>query len=318
MPADLSGARRQAGEPAEITPSLLQEWPLPAPGKDKESRGRLLVLGGTASTPGAVLLAGEAALRAGAGKLQIATAAPVASALAVAVPEALVAPLRTDHAGNVASSGAGRIAELAEGADAVLLGPGFSDVDATVALLTQVVPRLRCPLVLDALASAYVGRHRDGLAHLHERAILTVNPAELAQTLGVGQEGVGQEGVGQEGVGQEDAEDDPLDSARRLAGEASAVVLCGGQGKFVAAPDGRAWTSPAGCPGLGVSGSGDVQAGIVAGLLSRGAEPAQAAAWGGHVHGAAGDLLAQRVGRVGFLAREITECVPGLLEELTS
>ncbi|HEY7722639.1 MAG TPA: NAD(P)H-hydrate dehydratase, partial [Pedococcus sp.] len=210
MPADLSGARRQAGEPAEITPSLLQEWPLPAPGKDKESRGRLLVLGGTASTPGAVLLAGEAALRAGAGKLQIATAAPVASALAVAVPEALVAPLRTDHAGNVASSGAGRIAELAEGADAVLLGPGFSDVDATVGLLTQVVPRLRCPLVLDALASAYVGRHRDGLAHLHGRAILTVNPAELAQTLG----------AGQEGVGQEDAEDDPLDSARRLAGEA--------------------------------------------------------------------------------------------------
>jgi hydroxyethylthiazole kinase-like uncharacterized protein yjeF len=308
MPADLSGARRQAGEPAEITPSLLQEWPLPAPGKDKESRGRLLVLGGTASTPGAVLLAGEAALRAGAGKLQIATAAPVASALAVAVPEALVAPLRTDHAGNVASSGAGRIAELAEGADAVLLGPGFSDVDATVGLLTQVVPRLRCPLVLDALASAYVGRHRDGLAHLRGRAVLTVNPAELAQTLG----------AGQEGVGQEDAEDDPLDSARRLAGEASAVVLCGGQGKFVAAPDGRAWTSPAGCPGLGVSGSGDVQAGIVAGLLSRGAEPAQAAAWGGHVHGAAGDLLAQRVGRVGFLAREITECVPGLLEELTS
>ena len=96
MPADLPGSRPHTGDPAvpsdpaatggpggpaEITPSLLQQWPLPAPGKDKESRGRLLVLGGTASTPGAVLLAGEAALRAGAGKLQIATAAPVAAQL---------------------------------------------------------------------------------------------------------------------------------------------------------------------------------------------------------------------------------------------
>ena len=316
MPADLPASRRESGresgrgsgqsvppgEPAEVTAALLQQWPLPEPGKDKEARGRLLVLGGTASTPGAVLLAGEAALRAGAGKLQIATAAPVAAALAVAVPEALVAPLRSDYAGNIASSAAGTIAELAEGADAVLLGPGFADVGATVGLLTQVVPRLRCPVVLDALASAYLGRHRDGLAHLDGQAVLTVNVDELAQTLGE----------------QEDAEDDPMGAARRLADEVSAVVLCGGQGKFVAAPDGRAWTSAAGGPGLGVSGSGDVQAGIVAGLLSRGAEPAQAAVWGGHVHGSAGDRLAERVGTVGFLAREIAGCIPQLMERLTA
>jgi NAD(P)H-hydrate repair Nnr-like enzyme with NAD(P)H-hydrate dehydratase domain len=71
-----------------------------------------------------------------------------------------------------------------------------------------------------------------------------------------------------------------------------------------------------GGPGLGVSGSGDVQAGIVTGLLARGAEPAQAAVWGAWLHGRAGEVLADRIGPVGFLARELPATVPGLLAEV--
>ena len=284
-----------------VTAELLRDWPLPEPGKDKESRGRVLVLGGTAMTPGAVLLAGEAVLRAGAGKLQLATAEPVAAALAVAVPEALVAPLPTDRAGNIDEAAAAQVLELADGCDALLVGPGFSDVDATVAFLAKVLPKVSCPVVVDALASAFITVHRDGLAHLDGKAVLTLNPTELAMTLEIGEDGV----------------DDPVAAAVRLARETSAVVLCGGQGKTVAAPDGRVWTSDSGGPGLGVSGSGDVQAGIVAGLLSRGAQPEQAAVWGGHLHGSAGDVLTEQVGTVGFLAREIGGCVPGLIEDLS-
>ncbi len=284
-----------------VTAELLRDWPLPEPGKDKESRGRVLVLGGTAMTPGAVLLAGEAVLRAGAGKLQLATAEPVAAALAVAVPEALVAPLATDRAGNIEEAAAAQVLELADGCDALLVGPGFSDVDATVAFLAKVLPKVSCPVVVDALASAFITVHRDGLAHLDGKAVLTLNPTELAMTLEIGEDGV----------------DDPVAAAVHLARETSAVVLCGGQSKTVAAPDGRVWTSDSGGPGLGVSGSGDVQAGIVAGLLSRGAQPEQAAVWGGHLHGSAGDVLTERVGTVGFLAREIGGCVPGLIEDLS-
>jgi ADP-dependent NAD(P)H-hydrate dehydratase len=284
-----------------VTAELLRDWPLPEPGKDKESRGRVLVLGGTAMTPGAVLLAGEAVLRAGAGKLQLATAEPVAAALAVAVPEALVAPLATDRAGNIDEAAAAQVLELADGCDALLVGPGFSDVDATVAFLAKVLPEVSCPVVVDALASAFITVHRDGLAHLDGKAVLTLNPTELAMTLEIGEDGV----------------DDLVAAAVHLARETSAVVLCGGQGKTVAAPDGRVWTSDSGGPGLGVSGSGDVQAGIVAGLLSRGAQPEQAAVWGGHLHGSAGDVLTERVGTVGFLAREIGGCVPGLIEDLS-
>ncbi len=284
-----------------VTPGLLAGWPLPEPGRDKEARGRALVVGGTSHTPGAVLLAGEAVLRAGAGKLQIATAEPVAAALAVAVPEALVVPLPVTRSGDLRPDSDEQLHELAAGADTVLLGPGFSDVEGTIALLERLLPRLETPVVLDALASAYLGERADGVAHLTGRAVLTVNPGELAKTLDV----------------QEDAvEGEPVQHALELARRSSVVVLCGGQGKFVGSPSGRSWSSSAGGPGLGVSGSGDVQAGLVAGLLSRGAAPEQAAVWGGHLHGVAGEQLSSSQGEVGYLAREIAPLVPALMREL--
>jgi NAD(P)H-hydrate repair Nnr-like enzyme with NAD(P)H-hydrate dehydratase domain len=83
----------------------------------------------------------------------------------------------------------------------------------------------------------------------------------------------------------------------------------------VADADGRAWTVPTGHPGLGTSGSGDVLAGAVGGLLARGADPAQSAAWGTYLHGTAGDRLAARVGRLGFLARELATELPLVLVE---
>ena len=92
-------------------------------------------------------------------------------------------------------------------------------------------------------------------------------------------------------------------------------MLLGASTKYVADPAGRAWVVDRGGPGLGVSGSGDVQAGIVTGLLARGAEPAQAAVWGAWLHGRSGEVLADRVGPLGFLARELPAAVPGLLVE---
>src|SRR4051795_465821 len=82
-----------APEPTIITPQRLRDWPLPNPQGDKKSRGTVLVVGGSPFTPGAVLLAGVAALRAGAGRLQLAVAESTASALSIAVPEAKVVGL---------------------------------------------------------------------------------------------------------------------------------------------------------------------------------------------------------------------------------
>lgn len=281
-----------------VTPGLLRAWPLPDPGSDKESRGVVLVVGGNRGTPGAVILAGESSLRVGGGKLQVATAERTASQVGLALPEALVAGLPQDDAGDLAVEAAAAVRELAEGAAAVLLGPGLMDPDAAADLLAAVVPHLRGPLVVDALGSAYVTKHPDGLHHLEGRCVLTVNPTELARTLRVDDEAVDR---------------DPVEATVRLAKQAGAVVLCGGERKVVASPEGETWQVVEGNPGLGVAGSGDVQAGFVAGLLARGAEPAQAALWAGYLHAVAGDRLAAEVGPLGFLARELPAVAPRLL-----
>lgn len=288
-------------DPTPVTPAVLGNWPLPAPGESKHGRGALVVLGGSSRTPGAVLLAAEAALRAGVGKVQVLTTADVAPALAVAFPESLTVGLRRAPAGGVDPSSAEEVLDYAGGADAMLLGPGLVDVAEAVALLEAVVPALRTPLVVDALGSAYLTEHADGLRHLAGRAVLTVNPTELARTAGRDDEQVA---------------DDPSGAAREVARVSDVVVLCGGTAKTVVAPDGRGWRVEGGGPGLGVSGSGDVQAGVVAGLLARGATPEQAAVWGAAVHARAGERLAARVGAVGYLARELPAEVPGVLTEL--
>ena len=80
---------------------------------------------------------------------------------------------------------------------------------------------------------------------------------------------------------------------------------------------GRCPRADSGSPGLGVSGSGDVRAGLVAGLLARGADPAQAAVWGGYLHARAGERLAGQSGPLGFLAREIAPQMPAVLVEIS-
>lgn len=289
-------------ELTRVTTDLLRSWPLPDPGSDKEARGLVVVVGGNRSTPGAVALSGEAALRVGGGKLRVVTAASVAVAVALALPEAGVDGVAETDGGDPDRGSAADIRRTADGCACVLLGPGLLDPDAAADLLAAVVPDLEGPVVIDALGSSYVTHHPDGLHHLDGRCVLTVNPTELSRTLDEDEDTVAGDLVG---------------AARRLAERAQAVVLCGGPDKAVAAPDGRTWLVTDGGPGLGVAGSGDVQAGYVSGLLARGAEPAQAAVWGAYLHAASGDRLAEQVGPVGFLARELPALAPGLLAELT-
>jgi NAD(P)H-hydrate repair Nnr-like enzyme with NAD(P)H-hydrate dehydratase domain len=225
----------------------------------------------------------------------------VAVPLAVAVPEAMVVGLATTTGGDLAPETSGDAAALVDGADAVLVGSGFSSPDASVAFLERVAPGIDAPLVVDALASAFLTEHPDGLHHLDGRAVLTVNPTELSRTAG---------------RDEEEVEQDPLDAARAVAQRSRVVVLCGGAEKLVVTPEGRSWVVQGGGPGLGVSGSGDAQGGIVAGLLARGAEPAQAAVWGAYLHGRAGERLSAALGKVGYLAREIPAQVPAVLTEL--
>jgi hydroxyethylthiazole kinase-like uncharacterized protein yjeF len=274
--------------PAEspaVTPQLLREWPLPMPDDEgtKNARGTVCVVGGAVSTPGAVLLAGLAALRVGAGRLQVLTVEPTAVALGVAAPEAMVVGLPTAPGGSLSPSAVEPILAQLRDDTTVVLGPGLLDDDDSHALVRALLPRLPCRrLVIDAHALTALAGHED-LLREHDGLILTPTDSELAALL-------------------EDEELTGREAAEKAAKRYGGIVATQG---WAVAPDGRAWRDEAGGVGLGTSGSGDVLAGAVGGLLARGAEPAQAAVWGQYAHAAAGDRLAARVGRLGFLAREL-------------
>lgn len=287
--------------PEVVTPALLRGWPLPDLQDDKESRGRVLVVGGSRSNPGGVLLAAEAALRAGAGKVQVVTVASVATQLAVAMPEMWVRGAAETDDGELAVEAAEIAVELAPGCQSVLLGPGMGIPGQAGALVGQVLPALDTVVVLDALALTAVTRDPGALSHLEDRSVLTPNLRELSVTLGWEHARV---------------EDDPREAALRLATRTGAVVTSGGAVTWIVHPDGRSWRMEMGGPGLGMSGSGDTKAGVVAGLCARGAEPAQALLWGSYLHASSGDRLAARLGPTGYLARELLQQLPQVLAEL--
>jgi ADP-dependent NAD(P)H-hydrate dehydratase len=284
-----------------VTPQVLRGWRLPEPTGGKESRGSILVVGGSTETLGAVTLAAEAALRSGAGKLQVVVPSKVAPHVSIALPEALVRGVPSTEAGAIEGSSVELFLDLVQKASAVLVGPGMADKEQTQALVEALLPELRSPVVLDALGLAAVTADPGCLHHLEGRVVLTPNPTELAISLH---------------VDADEVDDDPAGCARRLAEQTHATVGLGGATSWVAGSDGRLWEDESGGAGLGVSGSGDVRAGVVAGLLARGAEPGQAAVWASYLHGRAGERLAATVGRLGFLARELPPEIPRVLAEV--
>jgi hydroxyethylthiazole kinase-like uncharacterized protein yjeF len=286
-----------------VTPAVLRDWELPVPTGGKNARGSILVIGGSRETLGAVLLAAEAALRAGAGKLQVATVASMAPFAATVLPEALVRGLPETDGGAVRAEAADAVRDLAGSADAVLIGPGMVDAEETQGFGDRLLPHLRGPVALDALGLASVTADPGCLRHLDARVVLTPNPTELAIALHTDEGSI---------------EDDPAGATLQLAGRARAAVGLGGATSWIAAPDQRLWRDDSGGAGLGVSGSGDVRAGIVGGLLARGADPVQAAVWAAHLHGCAGERLAGTVGGLGFLARELPAEIPAVIDEITS
>lgn len=287
-----------------ITPALLRRWPLPrASGDgDKQERGVALIIGGASEVPGALILSGIAALRAGAGKLQLAGPRSICVTLGVAVPEARVIPLPENSAGNFDRQAGHRAAEHAQGADAFLVGPGMLDEDAIQKMMELLLPRLsRGPLVVDAMALSSLrgGRYRFSA---DAQILLTPNHGEMSRLTGDTIESV---------------ERDPAGVAGDVARALDVVIALKGPDTYIATPDGEMFQYSTGKVGLATSGSGDVLAGIAVGLLARGATAEQAGSWAVYLHGEAGNQLARSIGPVGFLARELLPEIPKLMKAVS-
>jgi ADP-dependent NAD(P)H-hydrate dehydratase len=287
----------------EVTADLLRGWrpPAIADDSDKDGRGRVMVVGGGAQVAGAVLLTATAALRAGAGKLQIGAPRGLATALALAMPEARVVPLAETPEGDLAPEAADALSPLVDRCEAMVIGPGMLDGDAAGELVRRLLVGAGPAMVVDAAAMKGLAERPDA-AHVRAgRLVLTPHAGEMAGLAGLQKAAVLA---------------DPLGVARAAAAKLQSVIALKGAETVVVSPDGKAWRHAGGAVGLATSGSGDVLAGIVAGLIARGASPAQAAVWGVFVHAEAGRRLSRKIGRIGFLARELLDEIAPVIEGL--
>jgi len=282
----------------EVGPALLRRCPLPEVGAgDKNERGSILVIAGSREVAGAALLTAIAAMRAGAGRLQIATVASAAPQLAFAMPEAMVIGLEESADGGFAASAIDSLAERAGKADAVVAGPGMKG-NGDCTRLAEALLRDSKKLALDAALLHALPERAEAAKRAEVPPVLLPHAGEMASLLG---------------CDEAEVEADPLAAGRRCAERYGAVTLVKGVESHIVVPDGQAFRYRGGGPGLGISGSGDTLAGIVGGLLARGADPLTALLWGAWCHGEAGRRLGKRIGTLGYLAREIPDEVPRLL-----
>ena len=285
-------------DPAALDRQALRAFPLPpVQDGDKHSHGRLLIVAGSRTLGGAALLCALSAMRAGAGKLKIATAASVAPHIGIAMPESRTIGLAETEEGGFGDGAVDQVAELGVDVDAVVAGPGMFESSACEAMAAALL-KTNASLAFDAgILRSLLPRAEDCRA-AKQPPVLLPHAGEMAALLGCDETRV---------------EADPIACGKQCSKLYNAITLVKGPISHVVHPDGRVWIYDGGAPGLGVSGSGDTLAGIVGGLLARGADPLTALLWSVWLHGEAGASLAKKVGQIGFLAREIPGEIPALL-----
>jgi hydroxyethylthiazole kinase-like uncharacterized protein yjeF len=272
------------------------------PDAHKGTFGHLLIVAGSVGKSGAAILAAGGALRAGVGLVTVTTPAPALPLVAAGRPEIMTEPLPVGGNGGLDGEALTRALALAEGKDAVVLGPGLGQDAATRDFARGFIAKCAAPLVIDAdglnaLAAERAARV-SAAAMLSKRSrptVVTPHPGEMARLVGSDAAHV------QRGR---------LDVARAFAAQSHAVVVLKGQRTVVADPEGRAAVNPTGNPGLATGGTGDVLAGILGALLARGHEPWLAATAAVYVHGLAGDVAARRLGQESLLAGDVIEALP--------
>jgi NAD(P)H-hydrate epimerase len=287
---------------AEWARALLPGRP---PDAHKGTFGRVLIVAGSRSYVGAAKLAATAATRAGAGLVTLAVPESLRGEVASGSPEPTYLPLPEFSPGVHSPTAAGVIMDRAGGYDALLVGCGLGLEDGTVEMVERLLygdARLP-PTVIDADALNVLARSQEleWWERLPRRVVVTPHPGEMGRLADEPAAAV---------------QDDRIGAALRSAEKWNKVVVLKGAHTVVASPDGDAMVSPFANPGLASAGTGDVLAGIIAGLLAQGLDLGEAAALGVYLHGSAGERVRHEMGDAGMLASDLLPALPRSIKEL--
>lgn len=267
----------------------------------KGSFGHVLVIAGSAGKTGAAALASQAALRIGAGLVTLAVPASLQDVLAMKLTEVMTEPVAETAARTMSPEARERLLALAQGKSAIVLGPGLGTHPGTVTLVRQLLPELQAPIVLDADGVNALAGASELLRDLAAPAVLTPHPGEMARLAARSRDEVVR---------------DRVDLVPAVAARLGVTLVLKMARTLVGGGGGPVAIVPTGNPGLATAGTGDVLAGIVAGLLAQGVPPRLAAEAGAYVHGLAGDVAAARLGEEAMLAGDLLGAVPDAVRQV--
>ena len=264
--------------------------------------GKVLVAAGSINYPGAAYLACSGAMRAGAGLVTLATAKSLQPVLAAKLTEVTYLPLPESQPGIISAEAAEAIAENCHQYNVLLIGCGLGQDPATAEFVTSLILEKELPMpVLDADALNILTGITDWWQWLTDDAILTPHPGEMSRLCG---------------LTVDEVQSGRLNITRMYAAEWHQTIVLKGAYSVIATAGGRCRISPFANPGLASAGTGDVLAGIIAGLSAQGLTPFDAASLGVYLHGAAGEMVRDILGDTGMIASDLLTALPVVIKQL--
>ncbi len=303
------GAPRELLESDEIKTALItgeyMEDIFPSRRADthKGTYGHLLVVAGSKGKTGAAVMAAQGAMRSGAGLVTVAAPSGINDILEVKLTEAMTEPLDDDGRGFPAGEASGRILNLLESRNVLVIGPGISREGEAGKMVKEVLAGLTVPAILDADALWHLAGFMDVLKDTAAPLILTPHPGEMGRLLGISAVEVQRDRIG---------------IAREFAREYGCWLVLKGARSLVAAPDGRLFINTTGNPGMATAGTGDVLCGMIGAFVSQGLSPLDSCIAAVYLHGEAGDSAAGEKGEEGLIATDVIEKIPQVLKKFIS
>lgn len=268
----------------------------------KYSVGKVLVLAGSKGYTGAAYLCALAALRAGAGAVNLATPETVYSVLARRLAEAIVTPLPSTAEGTLSGAARTLVEEKLKWCDVAVIGPGLSVNAETQELLRKLLSQFGGKVVVDADALRVVADvGLKAIRRTRAQWVLTPHAGEFSRITGDSSAGI---------------EENRIEMARNGAVASGAVIVLKGGPTATGLPDGKVVLNSSGNPGMATVGSGDVLAGIIASLWAQGMDRDAAAYSGVYVHGLAGDCAKAIHGERSVIASDLIDQLPAALRRV--
>ena len=277
-----------------ISERVIGHIPRRARSGNKFQSGTIVVAGGAAGMTGAPTMAALSAMRTGAGYVQLVVPKPAETVIDLRLMEAMVHGVADDDGAHT-EAGADKVLELAQRANAIVVGPGIGRSDGAVAFARKVAREVDTPLLIDADGLNAHAEHLELIAQRDAPTVLTPHDGELGRLLGVDSSAVGER---------------RLAHARVAAERSGAIVVLKGDDTLVVAPGGPVAVSPGGSPALATAGTGDVLSGLIGALLAKKVDPFEAACAGVLAHARAGQAAAARLGADHVVAGDVIDALP--------